>query len=65
MLLYNTEWWYDHGMAVNYLGKTFLTLGPGDIIERLNISEKLFQSFSCQEFKKERISTSKRFETLM
>jgi hypothetical protein len=23
MLLYNTEWLYDHGMAVNYHGKKF------------------------------------------
>ncbi len=28
-LLYNTEWWYDHGMVVNYRGKSFITLGPG------------------------------------
>jgi hypothetical protein len=27
MLLYNTEWWYDHGMVVNYHGKKFITLG--------------------------------------
>ncbi len=29
MLLYNTEWQYVHGMAVNYCGKKFITLGPG------------------------------------
>ncbi len=29
MLLYNTEWWYDHGMAVNYCGKKFYNIWPG------------------------------------
>ncbi len=28
MLLYNTEWLYDHGMAVNYCGKKFYNIGP-------------------------------------
>jgi hypothetical protein len=28
MLLYNTEWWYDHGMAVNYHGKKIYSIGP-------------------------------------
>ncbi len=28
MLLYNTEWQYDHGMAVNYRGKKFYIIGP-------------------------------------
>ncbi len=28
MLLYNTEWQYDHGMAVNYRGKKFYNTGP-------------------------------------
>ncbi len=28
MLLYNTEWWYDHGMVVNYHGKKFYNIGP-------------------------------------
>ncbi len=28
MLLYNTEWRYDHGMAVNYHGKKFYNIGP-------------------------------------
>ncbi len=28
MLLYNTEWQYDHGMAVHYRRKKFITLGP-------------------------------------
>jgi hypothetical protein len=32
MLLYNTEWWYDHGMAVNYCGKFFITLGLGSAL---------------------------------
>ncbi len=27
MLLYNKEWWYDHGMAVNYHGKKFYNIG--------------------------------------
>ncbi len=27
MLLYNTEWRYDHGMAVNYRGKKFYNIG--------------------------------------
>jgi hypothetical protein len=28
MLLYNTEWRYDHGMVVNYHGKKFYNIGP-------------------------------------
>ncbi len=28
MLLYNTEWQYDHGMAVNYRSKKFYNIGP-------------------------------------
>ncbi len=28
MLLYNTEWQYDHGMAVNYHSKKFYNTGP-------------------------------------
>ncbi len=32
MLLYNTEWWHDHGMAVNYCGTFFITLGPGSAL---------------------------------
>ncbi len=28
MLLYNTEWQYDHGMVVNYCGKKFYNIGP-------------------------------------
>ncbi len=28
MWLYNTEWWYYHGMAVNYHGKKFYNIGP-------------------------------------
>ncbi len=34
MWLYNTECWYDHGMALNYRGKMFYNIGPwcqGDI----------------------------------
>ncbi len=27
--LYNTEEWFDHGMAVNYRGKKFYNIGPG------------------------------------
>jgi hypothetical protein len=27
MLLYNTEWQYAHGMAVNYRGKKFYNIG--------------------------------------
>ncbi len=27
MLLYNAEWWYDHGMSVNYGGKKFHNIG--------------------------------------
>jgi hypothetical protein len=27
-LLYNTELWYDYGMAVNYYGKKFYNIGP-------------------------------------
>ncbi len=29
MLLYNTEWLYDHGIAANYRSKKFKTLGSG------------------------------------
>jgi len=28
MLLYNTEWQYDHEMAVNYRSKKFYSIGP-------------------------------------
>ncbi len=28
MLLYNTEWRYDHEMVVNYHGKKFYKIGP-------------------------------------
>ncbi len=28
MLLYNTEWWYDCGIAVNYCCKKFYKIGP-------------------------------------
>ncbi len=28
MLLYNTEWQYDHGMAVNYCSKKIYNIGP-------------------------------------
>ncbi len=28
MLLYNTEWWYHHGMAVNYRGKMLYSTNP-------------------------------------
>ncbi len=28
ILIYNTEWWYDHGMAVNYCGKKFYNIKP-------------------------------------
>ncbi len=28
MLLYNTEWWFDHGIVVNYSGKKFYNIGP-------------------------------------
>ncbi len=28
MLLYNTEWRHDHGMAINYCGKKFYNIGP-------------------------------------
>jgi hypothetical protein len=30
MLLYNTEWWYDHGLVVNYCGKKFYNIEPLD-----------------------------------
>ncbi len=26
--VYNTEWWYYHGMAVTYRGKEFYNIGP-------------------------------------
>ncbi len=28
IMFYNTEWRYDHGMAVNYCGKRFYNIGP-------------------------------------
>jgi hypothetical protein len=28
MLLYNTEWQYDHGKAVNYRSKKIYNIGP-------------------------------------
>ncbi len=28
MLLYNTEWQYDHEMEVNYCSKKFFNIGP-------------------------------------
>jgi hypothetical protein len=28
LILYNTERWYNHGMAVNYHGKKFYNIGP-------------------------------------
>ncbi len=28
MLVYNTEWRYDHEMTVNYRGKKFYNIGP-------------------------------------
>jgi hypothetical protein len=28
MMLYHTEWQYDHGMVVNYCGKKFYNIGP-------------------------------------
>ncbi len=31
MLLYNTEWQYGHGMAVNYCGKKFYNIGPSGL----------------------------------
>ncbi len=41
MLLYNTEWQYDHGMAVDYCGKKFYNLGPGCNYEKkLDYSKK-------------------------
>ena len=33
MLLYNTEWQYDHRMAVNYHGTKFYFIGPGLQVE--------------------------------
>ena len=32
MLLYNTEWRYDYGMAVCYCGFCFITLAPQEVI---------------------------------
>jgi hypothetical protein len=31
--VYNKEWWYYHGMTVNYLGKKFYNIGPGEKID--------------------------------
>ncbi len=28
VMFYNTEWWYNHGMAVNYCGQKFYNIGP-------------------------------------
>jgi hypothetical protein len=37
MLLYNTEWLYDHEMAVNYRGKKFYNIGPWMKIKKLQL----------------------------
>ncbi len=39
MLLYNTEWQYDHGMTLNYAEKSFITLGPDT--ECYNVASRL------------------------
>jgi hypothetical protein len=28
--VYNTEWWHYHGITVNFLGKKFYNIGPGE-----------------------------------
>ncbi len=35
MLLYNTKWWYDHGMVVNYHRKKIDNIGPRVCVFRL------------------------------
>jgi len=59
MLLYNTEWWYDHGITENYSGNSFITLGLGKLkwqkakivqIERLNTAWK----HACQQHRQEK-----------
>ncbi len=38
LMFYNAEWRYDHGMAVNYCGKKFYTIGPShSSVEQKNI----------------------------
>ncbi len=37
ILLYNTVWQYDHGMAVNYRGKKFYNIGPRSQQDELKI----------------------------
>ncbi len=49
MLLYNTEWQYDHGMVVHYRSKSFITLGPGGI-SRGGIVVKQGDAISCTLF---------------
>ncbi len=36
MMFYNTEWWYDHGMVVNYPGKKFY-----NILTRLKYCQRM------------------------
>jgi len=35
--LYNTEWWYYHGMAVNYHGNKFYNIGPWSQCYKISI----------------------------
>jgi len=36
LMLYNTEWQYNHGMAVNYRGKKFYNIGPWGLCYKTN-----------------------------
>ncbi len=60
--LYNTEWWFDHGMAVYYESKKFYNIGPdlyikfifkvGLILVQCSILEKLNSMFIENLFKR-------------
>jgi len=40
IMFYNTEWWYDHGMAVNYRCKKFYNIGPRSHIHNTSFSSE-------------------------
>ncbi len=50
MLLYNTEWQYDHGMAVNYCSKTFYDIWPRCQFHQYFMSSFFVQKFFCTCF---------------
>ncbi len=40
MLLYNTERWYDDGIAVNYRGKKFYIIGTWCLLRWLDLNPR-------------------------